>query len=85
MHLRKSSSSGKNVEEPQVPPLATLLRVPRDEVIEPSNGTLSLIGAFSIMTNGNKDIIIPGMSILMLTPSHSTDYLTLQALLRLGG
>jgi hypothetical protein len=58
--LRIPSSSGKNVEEPQAPALAALHRVPRDAVAEPSNGTLSLIGAYSIMASENKDIIIPG-------------------------
>ena len=58
--LRKSSFSGKNVETPQAPALATLHRVPRDAVAEPSNGTLSLIGAYSIMASGNRDVILPG-------------------------
>ena len=58
--LRSPSSFGKNVEEPQAPALAILHRAPRDAVAGPSNGTLSLIGAYSIMASGNKDIIIPG-------------------------
>jgi hypothetical protein len=59
--LRISSFSGsKNVEKPQAPALATLYRLPRDAVAEPSNGTLSLIGAYSIMDSENKDIIMPG-------------------------
>jgi len=60
LHLRISSSSGKNVEEPQAPALATLHRVPRSVAAKPWDGTLSLIGAFSIMASGNRDIIMPG-------------------------
>lgn len=58
--LRSPSSFGKNVEEPQALALATLHRVPREAIAGPSSGTLSLIGAYSIMASGNKDIIIPG-------------------------
>ena len=65
LHLMISSSSGKNIEEPQAPALATLRRVPRDPIAEPSNGNLSLIGAFSIMATGNKDIIMPGYEHLL--------------------
>ena len=60
LRLRISSSSDKNLEESQAPALATLHRVPRDTVVEPSSSALSLVGAFSIMATGNKDIIIPG-------------------------
>jgi hypothetical protein len=87
LHLRISSSSGKDIEElqAQAPALAILRRVPQDAVAEPSNGTLNLIGAFSIMADGNKDIIIPGMNTLLLDLSHSPDCSTLQALLRRCG
>jgi hypothetical protein len=83
VHLRIPSSSGKNIEEHQAPALAAIGRVPGDAVAEPSNGTLTLIGAFSIMASGNKDIIMPGMTISLLNSSRSIDYLTFQALLRL--
>ena len=71
-HLRISTSSGKYVEELQVPVLATLCRVPRDTVTEQSNESLNLIGAFSIMASENRDIIMPGYEHLSarLPPEH---------------